>query len=138
RGLGEAALPHRSARAILRRMGNPTVLKRFVRAAAWLLATSLIAVGCGPVADVIGDRKPPTPTSVPFSTATPGGRLSVWLVTPTGQFSSDSAPGTPAPGSIPGGNPVGPAATATAAIATIQAATQIAAAPPPAPNYQPS
>ncbi len=119
-------------------MGNPTVLKRFVRAAAWLLAVSLIAVGCGPVADVIGDRKPPTPTSVPFSTATPGGRLSVWLVTPTGQFSSDSAPGTPAPGSIPGGNPVGPAATATAAIATIQAATQIAAAPPPAPNYQPS
>ena len=96
-------------------MGKSTVLTRVARAAGWLLAASLIAVGCGPVADVIGDRKPPTPTNVPFSTATPGGRLSVWLVTPTGQFSGDSAPGAPAPGNIPGGNPVGPAATATAA-----------------------
>jgi hypothetical protein len=99
-----------------------------------LLLVGIVLAGCGPVADVIGDRKPPTPTSRPFSTATPGGKLSVWLVTPTGAF---IGPGTPDPGSTLVGNPVGPAATATAQIATIEAATQMAAAPPEAPYYQP-
>ena len=104
-----------------------------------LLAILLIAViaGCGPVADVIGDRKPPTPTRLPFSTATPGGRLSVWLVTPTGQADAQRTPGTPEPNLITGGNPVGPAATATAAQATIVAATATAGAPAIGPNYQP-
>jgi hypothetical protein len=96
-----------------------------------LIVAALAA--CGPVADVIGDRDPPTPTSQSFSTATPGGRLSVWLVTPTGAF---APPVTPTPGGI--GNPVGPNATATAAIATIQAATLTAAAPAPAPYFQPN
>ena len=94
--------------------------KRLVLSCA-LLLTALIAA-CGPVADVIGDREAPTPTSRAFSTATPGGKLSVWLITPTGQF---VPPATPTPGGV--GNPVGPNATATAAIATIQAATR----PPP-------
>lgn len=100
---------------------------------AALTVVGLIAA-CGPVADVIGDRDPPTPTRGPFSTATPGGRLSVWLVTPTGQ----AAGATPSmPAAIEGGNPVGPNATATALYATIQAATQTAAAPVTAPNFQP-
>jgi hypothetical protein len=94
-----------------------------------------LAAGCGPIGDVIGNREPPTPTHVPFSTATPGGRLSVWLVTPTGQAGE---PLTPSPQGGPIGNPVGPVATATAAMATIQAATQTAAAPPVAPYYQPN
>ncbi len=97
-----------------------------------LLLSALIAA-CGPVADVIGDREAPTPTSRVFSTATPGGKLSVWLITPTGQYVQ---PATPTPGGV--GNPVGPNATATAAIATIQAATLTAAAPPPAPYFQPT
>jgi hypothetical protein len=99
-----------------------------------LVVLAAVIAGCGPVADVIGQRKPPTPTSRPFSTATPGGRLSVWMVTPTGQV---APPVMPTPAAV-SGNPVGPNATATAAIATIQAATQTAAAPAPAPNYQPN
>jgi hypothetical protein len=100
-----------------------------------VVALATVIAGCGPVADVIGQREPPTSTSRPFSTATPGGRLSVWMITPTGQV---GPPVTPTPAAVGGGNPVGPNATATAAIATIQAATQTAAAPPPAPNYQPN
>jgi hypothetical protein len=98
------------------------------------LVMSAVVASCGTVQDVIGNRDVPTPTSRAFSTATPGGKLSVWLITPTGEF---SAPATPTP---PGGvgNPVGPNATATAAIATIQAATQTAAAPAPAPYFQPT
>lgn len=114
-------------------MGIHYLLKRM--GWAGLAALILLIAGCGPVADVIGDRKPPTPTRGPYSTATPGGRLSVWLVTPTGQI---AAPETPVPGSGQGGNPVGPNATATALIATIQAATQTAAAPAPAPYFQPN
>ena len=104
-------------------------------ALAVLAALSAVIAACGPVTDVIGDRNPPTPTSKPFTTATPGGHLSVWLVTPTGAF---SGPATPTPVGVAGGNPVGPNATATALIATIQAATQTAAAPAPAPYYQPN
>ena len=107
------------------------------RTLLWIMLglAALIVAGCGPVADVIGDRDPPTPTSKPLTTATPGGRLSVWLVTPTGQF---DAPLTPTPPGVAGGNPVGPNATATADIATRQAATQTAAAPEAAPYFQPN
>jgi len=94
---------------------------------------AVVLAACGPVADVIGEREQLTPTRRALTTATPGGRLSVWLVTPTGPF--DPVP-TPTPGGGVG-NPVGPNATATAAIATIQAATQTAAAPVVAPYYQP-
>lgn len=102
-----------------------------------VLALGLVAVlaACGPVADVIGDRDPPTPTARPFLTATPGGRLSVWMITPTGLAGPFA---TATPGSVAGGNPVGPNATATAMIATIQAATLTAAAPAPVPYYQPN
>jgi hypothetical protein len=105
----------------------------FLIGAGGMLLLSALIAACGPVADVIGDRDAPTPTSKAFSTATPGGRLSVWLITPTGQF---VPPVTPTPGGV--GNPVGPNATATAAIATIQAATLTAAAPAPAPYFQPN
>lgn len=103
-----------------------------------LLAALLIAglAACGPVSDVIGGRDRPTPTSHVFTTATPGGRLSVWMITPTGQPIGPQT--TLTPGLVSGGNPVGPNATATAAIATIQAATLTAAAPAPAPYYQPN
>jgi hypothetical protein len=121
--------------AILRDMTTSRRSRPFLSIGVLLLAVlATVIAGCGPVADVIGQREPPTPTSRPFSTATPGGRLSVWMVTPTGQV---GPPVTPTPAAV-GGNPVGPNATATAAIATIQAATQAAAAPPPAPNYQPN
>ncbi len=100
---------------------------RAALATALLLIAALLAA-CDSVTDVIGQRELPTPTRRPLTTATPGGQLSVWLVTPTGPF---AAPSTPMPGG--GGNPVGPNATATAAFATIQAATQTAAVPPPAP-----
>jgi len=107
---------------------------RHLRAAlAMTLLIAALLAACDSVTDVIGNRELPTPTRRPLTTATPGGRLSVWLVTPTGQF---AAPATPLPGGGVG-NPVGPNATATAAFATIQAATQAAAAPPPAPYFQP-
>ncbi|MBI5961119.1 MAG: hypothetical protein HY866_20450 [Chloroflexi bacterium] len=112
---------------ILRSMNTTRLITSVI-----LLLCILGLAACGPVADVIGDRDQPTPTSRVLTTATPGGRLSVWLITPTGQ-----AAVTPTPGVV-GGNPVGPNATATAAIATIQAATLTAAAPPPVPYYQPN
>ncbi|WP_162909542.1 hypothetical protein [Aggregatilinea lenta] len=113
-----------------------TLTRPLIVLLAALLAAAL--AGCGSVTDIIGDRKPPTPTRPAFSTATPGGRLSVWLVTPAGQADAPQTPGTPEPNAVPGGNPVGPAATATAAQATIVAATATAGAPITGPNYQPS
>ncbi|MEB2287724.1 MAG: hypothetical protein OZ934_06420 [Anaerolineae bacterium] len=112
-------------------MNTSHSLRAVLMMALLLLAALLTA--CDSVTDVIGNREPPTPTRRPLTTATPGGRLSVWLVTPTGQF---AAPSTPLPGGGVG-HPVGPNATATAVFATIQAATQVAAAPPPAPYFQP-
>jgi hypothetical protein len=106
---------------------------RYLRAAlvTTLLLFAALLAACDSVTDVIGQRELPTPTRRPLTTATPGGRLSVWLVTPAGPL---AAPSTPMPAG--GGNPVGPNATATAAFATIQAATQTAAAPPPALYFQ--
>lgn len=112
--------------------------------AVWVVILALLAAGCGPVADIIGEREPPTPTPDPLDPtrqaviqATPGGKLSVWLVTPTGASGEAGSAATPQVGEIPGANPVGPNATATADFATREAATAIALAPPPAPNYQP-
>lgn len=58
-----------------------------------------------------------TPTFVPFATATAGGRVSVWLITPTG------AANAPSPTAAPFGSLIAPVASATAAFATLQAAT---------------
>jgi hypothetical protein len=107
------------------------ILRVLLLLLAVLLAAGLSA--CGSVSDLIGERDQPTPTARVFTTATPGGRLSVWMITPTGQIGPAE---TPTPGVV-GGNPVGPNATATAAIATIQAATLTAAAPS-GPYFQPS
>jgi hypothetical protein len=91
------------------------------------------SVACSGLDDVIGQRPAkPTPTPPAFVTATPGGRISVWLVTPTGY-----APGPGSPTATPYGEVVAPAATATALSATVQAATAIAATTPKAPLYQP-
>jgi len=111
--------------------------------AALLGAALLLIAACGPVSDVIGRRNTPAPTVEGFAatpgalrTATPGGLLSVWVVTPPSGAAQSGSAATPDP-RVPGSRPVGPAATATAAFATIEAATAIAALPPPAPYYQP-
>ena len=90
-----------------------------------------LLAGCDLVQDRIGDQLPPTATPQAFNTATPGGRISVWMIAPTGEVVAAS---TPAPGSE--GIVVGPAATATAAMDRIIAATQTAAAPTPQPVFQ--
>jgi hypothetical protein len=104
--------------------------------AAWIALVAILTAGLACSADNLIGQPPaggPTPTQVPaFATTTPGGRVSVWLVTPTGQ-AGDVSP-TPAPvGSI-----VAPAASATAAFATLRAATLSAALSPAAPVYQPT
>ncbi|MEP0763606.1 MAG: hypothetical protein HRF48_12800, partial [Chloroflexota bacterium] len=65
-------------------MNTPRSLRAALAMALLLIAALLAA--CDSVTDVIGNREPPTPTRRPLTTATPGGRLAVWLVTPTGQF----------------------------------------------------
>lgn len=84
----------------------------------------LAGLACSSIDDVIGQRPAGvTPTVQAFATATPGGRVSVSLITPVGQ----SATNTPLATGI--GQLIAPAATATAAYATFQAATATAAAP---------
>lgn len=126
-------------------MTKPLSSRNWTRAAlaALLGAALLTAAACGPVSDVIGRRNTPVPTVEGFvatpgalRTATPGGLLSVWVVTPSDGADQPGSAATPDP-HVPGARPVGPAATATAAFATIEAATAIAAMPPPAPYYQP-
>lgn len=73
-----------------------------------------------------------TPTFVPFATATAGGRVSVWLITPTG------AANAPSPTAAPFGSLIAPVASATAAFATLQAATFAAGATFSAPLFQPT
>jgi hypothetical protein len=95
---------------------------------------TLAGVACSGFTDIIGQRNTaPTPTAPVFSTATPGGRVSVWLVTPTGQ-GEQPAQATP----TPFGQIVAPAATATAAYATLQAGTAIAGATLSGPVFQPT
>lgn len=126
-------------------MTTPLV-PRFWTRLAWMLLVGAALLGisaCGPLGDVIGQRDTPTPMPEGFAstpgilrTATPGGVLSVWVVTPPGALEPPDTAATPNP-DVPGSRPVGPAATATALFATIEAATAVAAAPPPAPYYQP-
>jgi hypothetical protein len=102
-----------------------------------LVLFALFAVGlaCSSIDDVVGQRRTgPTPTVAVFATATPGGRVSMWLITPTGQVAT-TEPGRPTP--TLAGQIVGPAATATAAFATVQAATAAAQVTLSGPNYQP-
>ncbi|MBZ0308105.1 MAG: hypothetical protein K8I82_18710 [Anaerolineae bacterium] len=88
----------------------------------------LFLTGCDIAERRLEEPAEKTATPLPFSTATPGGRISVWLVEPTQE-------GTPAPERTVEGQVVGPAATATSAVATISAATQTAAAPTPQPVF---
>ncbi len=83
--------------------------------------------------DEIGERPVATNTFAPPRTATFGGRVSVWMVSPTGavNLANNSTP-------LAGGAVVGPVGTATAISQTLVAATQTAAAPPIVPNFQPS
>ena len=99
------------------------------------LPIGLIALGLACSAgDLIGQPSTgPTPTIAPvFSTATPGGQVSISLITPTG----DAAFATPT--LIPGtavGNVIAPIATATALYAARQDATGTAGAPTLPPQY---
>jgi hypothetical protein len=74
----------------------------------------------------------PSPTPIPFSTATPGGRVSVWMIQPTDLAATQAAT------LVQTGQMIGPVATATAIQAQIIAATQTAAAPTPQPAFQPT
>jgi hypothetical protein len=110
-----------------------TVQRRWIAALAFL-ALWLAGLACSSINDVVGQRGAgPTATVLAFSTATPGGRISVWLITPTGQSSGSALPTPTGFGHI-----IGPAATATAAYATLQAATATAGATLSGPLYQPS
>src|SRR5258708_21449717 len=106
----------------------------------WALALVVPAlcwasIACSSLDDVVGQpRGGPTPTVPLFATATPGGRISVFLTTPTGQANDTNQAGTP----VTSGQVVGPAATATAAYATMVAATATAGATMIGPNFQPN
>ncbi len=91
----------------------------------WLL------VGCNVFEQRINEPAEPSPSPRPFSTATPGGVVSVWMNPTPGPET------TPAAEQPPEGQIVGPAATGTAAIERIQAATATAAAPVAQPTFQP-
>ncbi len=103
--------------------------------ALWPLALfSVLSFGLAcSLGDISGPQPQggPTPTVAQFATTTPGGRVSVWLITPTG------ASGRPSPTAAPFGSIVAPAASATAAYATLQAATATAGAAQIVPAFQP-
>jgi hypothetical protein len=106
---------------------------RQARLPLWALMLALVTLACSSIDDVIGQRPAvPTPTLPPFATATPGGRMSVSLLTPTGEG------GTPVPTGTPFGQIVAPAATATAAMQAIQTATAQAARAANITLFQPS
>jgi hypothetical protein len=92
-----------------------------------------LLIGCDIFNRRINEPAEPTNTPLPFSTATPGGKISIWMIEPTDLASA----GTPAPQRTVEGQVVAPAATATAIQAQIIAATQTAAAPTPQPTFQP-
>ncbi len=92
----------------------------------------LAALACS-ADDIVGQRQQvPTPTSIAFSTATPGGRISVSLGTPNAPSGGN--------GGVPtqGGQIVAPAATATANAAARSAATATAGAAAIVPLFQPN
>ncbi|MEP7287274.1 MAG: hypothetical protein ABI947_16080 [Chloroflexota bacterium] len=91
-------------------------------------------LACSSVDDAVGQRHDvATPTAVLFATATPGGRISISLITPTGPSIGPQAPTV-----TPYGQIVAPAASATAAFATLQAATATAGVTLSGPLYQPN
>ncbi len=92
----------------------------------------LLWLGACATLDEIGERPVVTNTFAPPRTATFGGRISVWMVSPTGQVNLTANDGT----AVVGGAVVGPVGTATAISQTLAAATQIAAAPASVPNFQ--
>lgn len=107
---------------------------RFPIRGAFLAALMLFLAGLACSADdVIGQRPAlPTPTILAFSTATPGGRTSVFLGTPNAQtVSNNGANLIVQPGQV-----VGVAATATAGYATRIAATGTAGAQVAVPLFQ--
>ncbi|HLA44251.1 MAG TPA: hypothetical protein VJZ27_12485, partial [Aggregatilineales bacterium] len=111
---------------------KPAILQAMWRIIV-LIGFVLLLMGCSVFDQRIQEPGEPTSTPVPFSTATPGGRISVWMIQPTGI----AAIGTPETESAVQVQIVGPAATATAASERIAAATATAAAPTSQPTFQP-
>ena len=106
----------------------------FFRQALWLssfVTLALLVVACSTL-DRIGDRQAATNTFEAPRTATFGGRISVWMVSPTGQLNADASGTRP---SVNSGDIVGPVGTATAISQTLIAATQTAAVPIGAPSF---
>lgn len=94
--------------------------------------TALLACSAS---DIIGQHQQsgPTATAPVFATATPGGRVSVYLATSSGATATLSGPTPTSFGQV-----VAPAATATAAYATMLAATATAGATLVGPVFQPT
>lgn len=113
-------------------MFNPKTTYRFYLVIL-IIGLGLASLACS-ADDLVGQRQiGPTPTIPAFATATPGGRISVWLITPDGQVQNSAAVTATSFGNI-----VAPAATATAAYATLQAATAAARVTFSAPVFQPN
>ncbi len=132
-GCQDHVLPERSHVMLAGNGVNRAILLVF-------LALWMAGVACSSLDDVIGQRNGgnTTPTVPVFATATPGGRISVWLTTPTGQPAQPTQSDlTTTPTATPPGEVVAPAVTATAAYATLQAATATAGAPQTGPIFQP-
>lgn len=98
-----------------------------------ILFLTVVLAACGTAINDIGERPNPSQSPAVQRTATPGGVVSVWMLSPTGR--AVNADGTPQNGT-PQGEIIGPAATATALTGTLMAATQTAAAPANIPNFQ--
>lgn len=116
--------------AILPSMDTSKVLfqRAFVLMSTLLLA--LILLACSTLEE-IGERPLSTQTFQAPRTATFGGRISVWMVSPTGPAgNTDAATRIANSGQI-----VGPVGTATAISQTLVAATETAAAPLDAPRF---
>lgn len=99
----------------------------------WLVCLGLILIGCGTFEQRIREPADPTASPPPFSTATPGGFISVWMIPPTELAQNP----TPDALETVQGQVIGPQATATAAAERILFATQTAAAPTAQPEFQP-
>ncbi len=103
--------------------------------AAGITLMILLLASCGAL-DRVGERPAGTETNVAQRTATFGGRISVWIVSPTGAVFNTNSQGQTPISSSSQGEIVEPVGTATAISATLYAATQTAAAPQNVPNFQ--
>ncbi|HVO43240.1 MAG TPA: hypothetical protein VMT34_11485 [Aggregatilineales bacterium] len=119
------------------------MLRPIFRTVLALIALAGAGIACS-AEDVIGrpPQNAPTPTVAVFATASPGGRISVMLITPTGAATTPVGTVTPGGPTLTPvstlGQVIAPVGTATAARATAIAATQTAQYTPSGPLFQPA